>query len=83
MVLVIVTEPVLLKMVADGVVRVKFSRVKNFYQIPKQYLKWRGYSYYRKMSQTYQLPLLGYLSPKEYLNTLNFQILDSLSLKPL
>ncbi|MBL1177461.1 hypothetical protein [Pantanalinema sp. GBBB05] len=61
----------------------KLSRIRDFYQIPKKYLRLRGYSYYRDMSQLYQLPLIGYLSPKEYWNLLNLQILDFLSLKPI
>ncbi len=61
----------------------KLPRVNNFYRIPKRYLARLGYSYYHQISQLHQLPLIGYLSPKEYLDFLNLQILDFLSLKPI
>ena len=62
---------------------IKLPRVNSFYRIPKKYLARIGYSYYYQISQLYQLPLICYLSPKEYLNFLNLQILDFLSLKPI
>src|ERR687885_690561 len=62
---------------------IKLPRVNSFYRIPKKYLARIGYSYYYQISQLYQLPLIGYLSPKEYLDFLNLQILDFLSLKPI
>lgn len=63
--------------------QIKLPRVNNFYRIPKRYLARIGYSYYHQISQLHQLPLIGYLSPKEYLDFLNLQILDFLSLKPI
>lgn len=62
---------------------IKLPRVNNFYRIPKRYLAHIGYFYYHQISQLHQIPLIGYLSPKEYLNFLNLQILDFLSLKPI
>ncbi|HEY9613077.1 hypothetical protein [Allocoleopsis sp.] len=62
---------------------IKLPRVNNFYRIPKSYLARLGYSYYHQISQLHQLPLIGYLSSKEYLDFLNLQILDFLSLKPI
>jgi hypothetical protein len=63
--------------------QIKLPRVNNFYRIPKRYLARIGYSYYYQICQLHQLPLIGYLSPKEYLDFLNLQILDFLSLKPI
>ena len=68
--------------VSEEASKSKLPRLKNFYRIPKKSLAFQGYSYYREMSQAHQLPIIGYLSPKEYLDFLNLQILDFLSLKP-
>lgn len=61
----------------------KLARIKNFDRIPQKYLRLRGYLYYRSISHAHQLPIIGYLSPKEYLDFLNIQILDFLSWQPI
>lgn len=62
--------------------KVKLPIIRGYYRIPKKYLALVGYSYYHQTSQMHQIPLIGYLSPKEYLDFLNLHILDFLSLKP-
>jgi predicted DNA-binding WGR domain protein len=51
-------------------------RLKKFYLIPRKYLSLRGYQYYRQVSVANNLPIIGYLSPKEYLDFFRFRILD-------
>jgi hypothetical protein len=69
--------------ISEELTQAKLPRFNRFYRIPKRYLARIGYSYYHQISQLHHLPLIGYLSPKEYLDFLNLQILDFLSLKPI